>query len=177
MKYIDADKLRAEIERRYAKYDEHYTSAGKELNDLLFFIKDLMKQDEPVTDCHDLTEAAEKYGSDYPAYNDDQFIAENAFIAGAEWGANHLRDTTKMMGDELEEIAENIYKVPFGTRAEDFKAGAEWQKRKMIEGAEEGEVQEFYRDEDGIHCCVSVGTDYKPGTIVYVITIPKEGEQ
>lgn len=36
----------------------------------------------------------------------------------------------------LEEAAENIYKTPFGTRAEDFKAGAEWQKeqdtREMI---------------------------------------------
>lgn len=34
------------------------------------------------------------------------------------------------MIDELNEAAENIYKVPFGTRAEDFKAGAEWQKNK-----------------------------------------------
>ena len=30
--------------------------------------------------------------------------------------------------DNLEEAAENIYKVPFGTRAEDFITGAEWQK-------------------------------------------------
>lgn len=29
----------------------------------------------------------------------------------------------------------------------------------------------------GIYCSVSVGTDYKPGAIVYVITIPKEEEQ
>ena len=49
--------IRAEIERRFAKYDEHYTSAGKELNDLLFFIKDLMKQEEPVSE--DLEEATE----------------------------------------------------------------------------------------------------------------------
>ena len=32
----------------------------------------------------------------------------------------------KKLSDELEEAAENIYKTPFGTRAEDFKAGAEW---------------------------------------------------
>lgn len=34
---------------------------------------------------------------------------------------------------DLEEAAENIYKVPFGTRAEDFIAGAEWM-------AEQGET-------------------------------------
>ena len=31
---------------------------------------------------------------------------------------------------DLEEAAENIYKTPFGTRAEDFIAGAEWQKEQ-----------------------------------------------
>ena len=30
----------------------------------------------------------------------------------------------------LEEAAENIYKTPFGTRAEDFIAGAEWQRQR-----------------------------------------------
>lgn len=58
--------------------------------------------------------------------------------------------------------------------ADAFKAGAEWQKTKMMDDSYEEDVQEVYRDDDGIHCSVSVGTDYKPGTIVYVITIPKE---
>lgn len=60
----------------------------------------------------------------------------------------------------LEEAAEDIYKTPFGTRAEDFIAGAEWQasqmpmpedtvlfnkgveegKRLMMEDAVEGEI-------------------------------------
>lgn len=31
----------------------------------------------------------------------------------------------------LEEAAEDIYKIPFGTRAEDFIAGAEWQASQM----------------------------------------------
>lgn len=57
-----------------------------------------------------------------------------------------------------------------------FQKGVKEGKRLMMEGAVEEEVQEVYRDDDGIHCCVSVGTDYEPGTIVYVITIPKEGK-
>ena len=36
--------------------------------------------------------------------------------------------------NDLEEAAENIYKTPFGTRAEDFKAGAKWQKEQDEEG-------------------------------------------
>lgn len=51
--------------------------------------------------------------------------------AGVEWGSNHLRDSTKMIPNGLEEAAENIYKTPFGTRAEDFKAGAEWMAERL----------------------------------------------
>ena len=32
--------------------------------------------------------------------------------------------------EDLEKAAKNIYKVPFGTRAEDFIVGAEWQKKQ-----------------------------------------------
>jgi len=39
-------------------------------------------------------------------------------------------DLVKQPVDELEEAAENIYKTPFGTRAEDFIAGAEWMARQ-----------------------------------------------
>lgn len=92
---------------------------------------------EPVTECHDLTEAAENSWAVYEYREDPRGLYSSCYIDG-------------------------------------FKEGAEWRKRKMMERAVEEEVQEVYRDDDGIHCCVSVGTDYKPGTIVYVITIPKE---
>lgn len=95
--------------------------------------------DEPVTDCHDLTEEIER------TYHDGS-----------------VADTHDMDHVDYENIARHF---------------AEWQKRKMMDEAYEEEVQEVYRDDDGIHCSVSVGTDYKPGTIVYVITIPKEKEQ
>lgn len=54
----------------------------------------------------------------------------------AEWGADHLRDTTKMVDEGLEEAAEEYADGPecswVGTSAlEDaFKAGAEWIKSK-----------------------------------------------
>ena len=37
-----------------------------------------------------------------------------------------MTQAEKKLPEGLEEAAENIYKTPFGTRAEDFKAGAEW---------------------------------------------------
>lgn len=49
MKYIDAEKLKAEIERRLEKYDPDYTSAGFELKELLSFIDSLQhEQPEPT---------------------------------------------------------------------------------------------------------------------------------
>lgn len=49
MKYINADKLKAEIERQLEKYDPHYTSAGSELKKLLSFI-DSLQQEQPEVD-------------------------------------------------------------------------------------------------------------------------------
>jgi hypothetical protein len=48
----------------------------------------------------------------------------------------------EMLGDKepdksLEKAAENIYKTPFGTRAEDFQAGAEWQEKQDLRWAGE----------------------------------------
>ena len=87
------EKIRQEIERRFAKYDEHYTSAGKELNDLLFFIKDLMKQGEPDKS---LEEAAKNYtdSSEWLIGEDLEHI-DAAFIAGAKW--QEEQDTREMI--------------------------------------------------------------------------------
>ena len=91
MKYIDADKLIAEIERlnnlnkQIAKeqgatdFIKGITAGYAEVLSLLDTLK------EPVSD--DLEEAAEEYASDYPAWNDEQAIAKYAFKRGAEWMA------------------------------------------------------------------------------------------
>lgn len=55
-----------------------------------------------------------------------------------------------------------------------FKAGAEWMDKKIAEESYEEEVQELYQDEGGIHCVVSVGTDYKPGEHILVYTRKEE---
>lgn len=44
MNYIPADKLNAEIERRLVRYDPDYTSAGRELKELLSFIVSLQQE-------------------------------------------------------------------------------------------------------------------------------------
>ena len=43
-------------------------------------------------------------------------------------------DVKEQPVEGLEGAAENIYKTPFGTRAEDFKAGAEWMAQHIVGG-------------------------------------------
>lgn len=109
-KYIDADKLRAEIERRIASWAnrEKYALPGQgkdtcqsrvtELTDLLSFIDSLKPEQTSLPS--NLDEAAEKYGDEYAIlpddYNDGEidFYAEEtgkAFKAGAEWMARQMK--------------------------------------------------------------------------------------
>lgn len=65
------------------------------------------KPEQPVTDCHDLEKGLEEEVKRY--VNSDEYI--NTRESGllliarhfAEWGADHLRDSTKMVPEELEE--------------------------------------------------------------------------
>lgn len=217
------DTLPDESEQPTRGYDEAYlnekidkASKSWEGVDVDKFMDEIRGR-EPVTDCHDLEDEIDRVIADYSStktidsggFKTTVLDYEKIARHFAEWGAEHLRDSTKKISEDLEEAAEAYSRqVSRGHNYRDltcgFIAGAKWQKEQetremimsdgsyfqkcyelgkkdmkeqMIEGAVEGEVQEFYRDEDGIHCCVSVGTDYKPGTIVYVITIPKEEGQ
>jgi len=62
----------------------------------------------------------------------------------------------KKLSDELEEAAENIYKTPFGTRAEDFKAGAEWMAGQFQKI--EGDLVDWYSTSEGKDYCCGVKT-------------------
>ena len=82
------ERIRAKIERRMVelakdKYiDLHDTLCRtKELNLLLSFLDTL---EEPVSDCHDLEEAADEYSGD-PNTGFVDMTAYRAFKAGAEW--------------------------------------------------------------------------------------------
>jgi len=47
-KYIDAEKLIAEIKRRLERYDPDYTNAGSELKELLSFVASLQQEQPKV---------------------------------------------------------------------------------------------------------------------------------
>lgn len=69
----------------------------------------------------------------------------NAFVAGAEWGTEHLRDSTKMIDKSLEEAANEFANqdcVTFISRKKGFIAGAEWQKEQMLKDAVKGKVNQ-----------------------------------
>lgn len=89
------DKIRAEIERRIKSCDATSKTPNQllwaELSALLPFLDTL---EEPVSDCHDLTEAAEKSARQYyvdggysPFPNTEMASHIAGFKAGAEWMA------------------------------------------------------------------------------------------
>ena len=86
--------------------------------------------DEPVTDCNDLTEAAEEYAT------------------------THLRNNE------------------FPTSDSAFKAGAEWQKRKMMEGAVVAHVPIDELSCGLYNLCVEAGMTSE--TDATIIILPKE---
>ena len=46
-------------------------------------------------------------------------------------------------------------------------------EKKIDDESYEVELEEVYQDDKGIHCSISVGTDYKPGDVVISYTKKK----
>lgn len=98
----------------------------------------------------ELVMAANNYTLDirlgYPREMDEtDKLIYNAFVAGAEWGTEHLRDSTKMIDKSLEEAANEFANqdcVTFISRKKGFIAGAEWQKEQMLKDAVKGKVNQ-----------------------------------
>lgn len=109
-------------------------------NELLSFLDTLSEEpdkslEEEIDRFEDWMETYNQ--SDYPTSFTTRDIARHF----AEWGAEHLRDSTKMIDKSLEEAA---YKYSFDSRPsvygqvdviDAFEAGAEWQKEKMLKDA------------------------------------------
>ena len=119
MKYIDADRLRKAVE-------EKYNSNGG-VDDIWGFGYD--------TACEQILEIIDSLQQEQPEQPtrgyDEAYLNEKIAKATKSWkGVDVDKFMDEMRGREpevdLEEAAENIYKTPFGTRAEDFIAGAEW---------------------------------------------------
>lgn len=85
--------IRAEIERR-----KGYISVTHFAEDLLSFLDTL--PDEPVSDCHDLKEAAENSWVDYEYREDPRGLYSSCYIDGFKDGAEWMK--WKMNGDSLE---------------------------------------------------------------------------
>ena len=96
--------------------------------------------DEPVSDCHDFKEAAEKSWVDYEYREDPRGLYSSCYIDG-------------------------------------FRAGAEWQKQKMMEGAVEGVVNHgtavsyVISDEDQLDKRLK---QFQNDAEVRIIILPKE---
>lgn len=80
----------------------------------------------------------------------DEPCSDEEILEAMQLGADAL--CPPHLPSNLDEAAENIYKVPFGTRAEDFKAGAECMagQGETIEG-------EVMKDIDNNLCVTAKG--------------------
>lgn len=142
-KYIDADRLCAEIIRlrkeRPFHDDASFLAYLHGLSKIEDFIVSL-QQEQPCEDFEKEWDEFENWmesyiTSDYPTYYGPKQIARHFYILGlknnipvTQITLDELAKEGEPINEDLEEAAENIYKVPFGTRAEDFIAGAVWQK-------------------------------------------------
>lgn len=156
--------IRAEIERLKSKYSSFIDSIfaiakslwKEEAHKPLCLLSFLDTLEEPVSDCHDLEEAAEKFARFYDNGTCDG-IAQDCFIAGAEWqkkqdeenyawvkqlpnpniekldGIEITTSDSSAGGKELLYVSNKSYNIG-------FRDGVAEQKRKMMEGAVEGEV-------------------------------------
>lgn len=115
-KYIDADKLKAEIERRFSEYNHdlnHHIQAA-ECASILDFVDSL--QQEQFSD--DLEEAAEKYRREsynkamlpnidgpMPEYGGN---VKDAFKAGAEWMKDAWTEDDKRIRNQIFDIMKHL---------------------------------------------------------------------
>jgi hypothetical protein len=133
----EKEQIKAEIEGRIALAEkcaeaacEKNLHSALEANEMLIrqyksllaFIESLPDENNPepynpVYDEDYLNEKIAKATKSWEGVDADKMLAESRGIE------------EKPSGD-LEKAAENIYKTPFGTRAEDFQAGAEWQAKQ-----------------------------------------------
>lgn len=119
------DRIRAEIKKRrlhFNKEAEKYQALNNGYSQNCYGARDALRDlenfldtlEEPVSDCHDLEEAADDH---------IRKVVDAAGHPGWDWETQDIADA--------------------------FKAGAEWMKSKMMEGAVEGtviELVETYKD-------------------------------
>jgi len=145
MKYIDADKLKAEIERRIT---DNTFGAKLELIDILAWL-DTLESEKPVP--NDLDQAAVNWICNHK--NGEVLYVKDAFIAGAKWQEENDQETIKLAEDHA------------------FLAGADRQKEQMMSNAVEGTV---YGNGVYTWVAGDIPSQFKYGDKVRVIVLPKE---
>ena len=123
-----------------------------------------------------LEEEIQRYLREECSDDDEPTVSEIAYHF-AEWGAEHLRNSTKTADKSLEEAAENIYKTPFGTRAEDFIAGVEWKESQMLKDAVEGMVCATITGTNAISFLSPLPNELNAGDKVRIVVLKEEEEE
>ena len=157
-KYIDASKLKAEIERLKSTNPSEYNYQNAEgytwaLDDLLSFIDTLSEEPDKS-----LEEEYKDYVENDPVYSKlvNRIAGLSVARHFAQWGAEHLRDTTKMIDKSLEEAANNYLDGVYGKIPHSdyhiaiFIAGAKWKEgqfeKNRLAACEKQTKEEYDRE-------------------------------
>lgn len=183
-KYIDASKLKAEIERLKSTNPSEYNYQNAEgytwaLDDILSFLDTL--EEEPDKS---LKEVAKKYELSIGSQDYCFLDIEDAFKAGAEWQAGQFeknrlaaceKQTKEEYGREMEfavSIIEKEHRQP--TFSDAINYGIEWQKKQIPmpedtvlfnKGIAEGKRLMM---EDAVECSVYAGKEGDKWIVSYV---------
>lgn len=158
--------IRREIERRKNKA-ETIRERGVYL-ELLSFLDTL---EEPVSDCHDLEEAARAYSEEVTDGHNYRDLT-CGFIAGAEWQKAKMISALKNDGDLPIEFIDKFHEIDRTA----FQNGQVNMREQMMEGAVAVEVVGEKRDLRLIDSTQRCLFDSKRGDWLKIIIV-KEGEQ
>ena len=136
MKYIDADKIRAEIERLFGEYKSKFLQYGDSYHlglydGLSMATKVLDTPEEPVSDCHDLEEEIRKYMSndDNNPFDWDWRDKRDYARHFAEWQKAKMMEGTVECDAEICKLVDRVWVTPTDEKKfhqdvyDNFKAG------------------------------------------------------
>ena len=146
------------------------------------YMDEVRGREQPVMDCNDLEEAAEKYSDKYCRFGPIAFEYEDAFKAGAEWQEKRWENNRLMAQDhateeecqrEMDFVDNHIkkhHRIP--TFSDAINYGIEWQKKQMPlpedtlifrKGVEEGKRLMMEEAENGKELLYVCDKSYKIG--------------
>lgn len=168
--------IREKIDAFYAEYKAKFHQNGDSYHlgiidglDISERILDTLE--EPVSDCHDLEEAARAYSEEVTDGHNYRDLT-CGFIAGAEWQKAKMISALKNDGDLPIEFIDKFHEIDRTA----FQNGQVNMREQMMEGAVEGLICATITGTNAISFLSPLPKELTAGSEVRIIILPKEDE-